>query len=67
VVNPGDDPAAPDAAYLSFTASEKFKGSRTLPYVVEDVAPNRVVNGVELEEPNPTHTPRTDVALIRLH
>jgi outer membrane protein assembly factor BamB len=67
VVNPGDDPAAPDAAYLSFTASEKFKGSRTLPYVVEDVAPNLVVNGVELEEPNPTHTPRTDEALIRLY
>jgi outer membrane protein assembly factor BamB len=67
VVNPGDDPADPHAASVEFLASNKFKGSRRVPYIVEDLAPNRVVNGEELDEPNPTHTPRRDWALIRLH
>jgi outer membrane protein assembly factor BamB len=67
VVNPGDDPAEPDAAYLTFLASEEFVGSRTLPYTVEDLAPDRVVNGLVLDEPNPTHTARTGKALIRLY
>jgi outer membrane protein assembly factor BamB len=66
VVNPGDDPAQPDAAYLLLTPSEDFFGSRTFPYTVEDMAPNRVVNGVELDEPNPTHTPRRSSARIRV-
>jgi outer membrane protein assembly factor BamB len=66
VVNPGDDPVQPDAAYILFTPSEGFSGSRTLPYTVEDMAPNRVVNGVELDEPNPTHTVRKSSALIRV-
>jgi outer membrane protein assembly factor BamB len=66
VVNPGDDPNEPSAAYVTFLASENFAGKRKIRYVVEDLAPNLVVNGVELDEPNPTHTPRTDNALIRL-
>jgi outer membrane protein assembly factor BamB len=66
VVNPGDDPAQPDAAYLLLTPSEDFSGSRTFPYTVEDLAPNRVVNGVEVDEANPTHTPRESSALIRV-
>jgi outer membrane protein assembly factor BamB len=66
VVNPGEDPDDPEAAYLLFTPSENFSGARTLPYTVEDLAPNRVVNGVELDEPNPTHTPRDSSALIRV-
>lgn len=67
VVNPGDDPVEPDAAYMTFLASEDFTGSRSLPYTVEDLAPDRVLNGLVLDEPNPTHTPRTDRALIRLY
>ncbi|MCP4246579.1 MAG: PQQ-binding-like beta-propeller repeat protein [bacterium] len=66
VVNPGDDPSEPEAAYLLFTPSAGFQGSRTIPYTVEDLAPNRVVNGIELDEPNPTHTPRRDSARIRV-
>ena len=64
VVNPGDDPSRPDAAFLLLRPSPTFHGSRRLPYTVEDVAPNRVVNGVELDEPNPTHTPRRSSARI---
>ena len=66
VVNPGDDPAEPDAAYLQFTPAPHFRGTRIIHYAVEDMAPNRVVNGVKLDEPNPTHTPRTDGARIRI-
>ncbi|MCA9254754.1 MAG: hypothetical protein KDA33_03915, partial [Phycisphaerales bacterium] len=66
VVNPGDDPDEPDAAYILFTPSFGFHGSRTISYVVEDIAPRRVVNGVMLDEPNPTHTPRRDTGRIRL-
>lgn len=66
VFNPGDDAAEPDAAYIQFTPTFWFFGSRTVAYAVEDVAPNRVVNGVELDEPNPTHKARYDVATIRL-
>lgn len=66
VVNPGDDPAHPLAAYLEFTPASQFDGVRMLRYLVEDIAPTRVVNGQETGEPNPTHTPRTDTAWIRL-
>lgn len=67
VINPGDDPADPDAAKLLFTPSSKFRGSRRIAYTVEDIAPNRIVNGAELDEPNPTHTPRRSSAWIRIH
>jgi outer membrane protein assembly factor BamB len=66
VVNPGDDPDDPDAAYLQFTPASNFKGVRMIGYAVEDMAPNLIVNGVEVDEPNPTHTPRTAEARIRL-
>jgi len=66
VVNPGDDPADPQAAYLGFTPSARFNGVGSLPYVVEDIAPSRIVNGVATGEPNPTHTPRTNGAWIAL-
>ena len=65
VVNPGVDPAEPDAAYLTFLASEKFAGKRKAPYTVEDLAPNPVINGFALDEPNPSHTARTNEAQIR--
>jgi outer membrane protein assembly factor BamB len=65
VVNPGDDPGQPQAAYLLFTPSEGFSG-QTFPYTVEDMAPNRVLNGVELDEPNPTHTPRKSTAQVNV-
>ncbi len=66
VVNPGDDPSQPDAAYLEFTPSHRFHGSRRFEYTIEDMAPNRMVNGVELEEANPTHTPRRSSAKVRV-
>ena len=66
VVNAGDDPAEPEAAYLRFTPSYRFRGSSSFLYTVEDVAPHRIVNGEELDEPNPTHTPRRSSAPIRL-
>ncbi len=66
VVNPGDDPSNPDASYLLFTPSKRFRGSRIFFYTIEDIAPHRVVNGVVLDEPNPTHTPRRSSALIRV-
>ena len=67
VVNPGDDPGDPTAAYVTFTPAGRFHRARHVPYSIADVAPNRVVNGVELDEPNPTHTPRTSSAWIWLH
>ncbi len=69
VVNPGDDASDPDAAYLQnepYGFWHWFPGARVIFYTVEDMAPNRVVNGIELDEPNPTHIPRRDSALIRL-
>lgn len=66
VVNPGDDPDQPDAAYLEFIPSPHFHGVRKFWYRVEDLAPNRVVNGFELDDPTPNHTPRTDFARVRL-
>lgn len=66
VVNPGDDPTRPEDAYLGFDPAPNFRGQRKIPYVVEDLAPARIVNGVELQESNPTHTPRTAGAWITL-
>jgi hypothetical protein len=66
VSNPGDDPVDPDAAYLKFTPSKHFRGLRRLSYQVQDIAPHRVVNGIELEEFEPTHRPRNARAFLRL-
>jgi hypothetical protein len=66
VFNPGDDIEDPDAAYLRFTPSRYFRGSRRFSYQVGDIAPNRVVNGIELDEPEPTHRSRTAQAHVRL-
>jgi hypothetical protein len=66
VFNPGDDPDDPEAAYLKFTPSKRFRGLRHLSYQVADIAPNRVVNGIELDEPEPTHRSRTARARVRL-
>jgi outer membrane protein assembly factor BamB len=67
VVNPGDDTSDPGAAYLVFTPNLRFHGQSFLWYRIEDMAPNRVVNGVELDEPNPTHRPRRAYACVQLH
>jgi len=66
VVNPGDDPARPEDAYLKFDPAANFGGRRKIFYTVEDVAPLRIVNGVELQQSNPTHTARTASAWITL-
>jgi hypothetical protein len=66
VFNPGDDSDDPDAAYLKFTPSERFGGSRRFSYQIEDVAPNRVFNGVVLDEPEPTHRSRIAQATVHL-
>jgi len=67
VVNPGDGPDEASEAYLVFTPTAHFRGSHGIRYTVEDVAPKRVVNGVELDEANPTHTPRRSSARIRVY
>jgi outer membrane protein assembly factor BamB len=66
VVNPGDDPADPDAAFLLLATADNFAGQRKIRYTVEDLAPNRIVNGEELHEPNPTHIPRESSATIKV-
>ncbi len=66
VVNPGDDPADPDAAYLEFNPSEWFFGAPEFGYTIEDIAPELVVNGEETDEPNPTHRSRRSYARVRL-
>ncbi len=66
VYNPGDDPARPEEAYLEVTAFVRFNGVRRFRYVVEDVAPSRIVNGVETGEPNPTHRALVDEARVAL-
>ena len=58
VFNPGDDLSHPHAAYLKFTPGAKFKRLEKFAYQVVDIAPKRKVNGIELSEPEPTHTPR---------
>ena len=66
VFNPGDDPTHPYAAYLKFTPNTKFQRLAKITYQIADMAPNRTVNGVELNEPEPTHTPRRAKAKIWL-
>jgi hypothetical protein len=66
VVNPGDDPQQPEAGYIRFRASQRFRGVQWIRYTVEDLPPNLIVNGLELNEANPTHTPRTADARIQL-
>ena len=65
VFNPGDDPDDPQAAFLRLTTSgHPFPFLERIPYTVEDLAPDRIVNGVTLDEPNPTHVPRTDSSAV---
>ncbi|HRX87681.1 MAG TPA: Ig-like domain-containing protein, partial [Phycisphaerae bacterium] len=66
VFNPGDDPADPQAAYLEYTPSRWHPRHWFVVYSVEDLAPNRVVNGVETSEPNPTHVPREDATWVEV-
>jgi hypothetical protein len=66
VFNRGDDPSSPEAAYLRFIPNERFRTGHRFSYQVADMAPRRVVNGVELDEPEPTHTPRRAGALVSL-
>jgi outer membrane protein assembly factor BamB len=66
VFNPGDDAADPEAAYLRLIPSAGFRGRRLIRYSIEDVAPDRVLNGIVLDEPDPTHIPRRDSARISI-
>lgn len=66
VFNLGDDSAQPHAAYLRFTPNNKFNQNRNFKYMVEDMAPRRQVNGVLLDELEPTHRPRHAKARISL-
>jgi outer membrane protein assembly factor BamB len=66
VFNPGDDAAQPNAAYLKFTPNNSFRFLARFNYQVADIAPKRRVNGVELNEPEPTHTPRYANAAVWL-
>jgi len=58
VFNLGDDNSHPHAAYLKFTPNRKFSHFADFSYQIADVAPKRKVNGIELNEFEPTHKPR---------
>ena len=66
VFNQGDDHQQPQAAYLHIQPNAPLSGRRAFRYEVEDVAPQRKVNGVELAESEPAHTPRRDAVRVRL-
>jgi len=66
VFNRGDDRLKPQAAYLKFTPNGKLRKNQTFHYKISDIAPKRFVNGVELNEAEPTHTPRQASARIKL-
>lgn len=69
VFNPGDDPNDPNAAYLLFTPNPYFLHSESMQYQIEDIAPAKEINGVALNEPEPTHTPRqanTSITLTKM-
>jgi len=66
VVNPGDDPASPQAAFLKFTPNRYFRKRHRFNYQIADIAPARVVNNVELDQLEPTHTPRRARSLVWL-
>lgn len=66
VFNRGDDPFNPQAAYLKFTPNKYFRRQHAFRYQIADVAPQRVINGVALDEPETTHTARYASARVRL-
>ncbi|HFC11952.1 MAG TPA: hypothetical protein ENJ56_03835, partial [Anaerolineae bacterium] len=66
VYNVGDDAADPTAAYIHYEPTAGFTGRLRTNYVVADVAPNLIINGVETNQPNPTHTPLYDSARLRI-
>lgn len=66
VYNVGDDPVNPEAVYIQYDPAPGFTGRLRTTYVVEDVAPNRIVNGMQTDEPNLTHTPLQDDARLRI-
>ncbi len=66
VFNRGDDQIQPEAAYLKFTPSASFHKRHQFSYQIGDAAPMRIVNGVELEEAEPTHTSRHASSRVRL-
>ena len=66
VFNVGDDVDNPGAAYLKFSPSGPLHGSRRFTYQIEDVPPNRVVNGKVLDEPEPSRRPRIAQARVRV-
>ncbi len=66
VFNRGDDTANPDTAYLRFTPNNKFRKNHSFKYRIADVAPNRQVNGVELDEAESTHKTRYAEAKVKL-
>jgi outer membrane protein assembly factor BamB len=67
VVNPGDTLSASNAAYIKFVPAPGFVGRVLIPYTVEDIAPERIVNGTpQAGESNPTHRARSSSATIRI-
>lgn len=66
VFNPGDDTSQPNAAYLKFTPNKNFRYLEKIKYQIADIAPKKLINGIELNEPEPTHTPRRANAFIWL-
>ena len=66
VVNPGDDPSDVGAAYLLFTPTDGFQHSEKIDYQIVDIAPFKIVNGIETNQAETTHSPRMDAATITL-
>lgn len=66
VYNRGDNPARPDSAYVEVEATPRAASTINIRYSVEDLAPNRIVNGGEVAEPEPSHTSRSASGLMFL-
>ena len=66
IAHPGDAGDSGSTPSISFFKNSSGLGEVTLDYTVEDAAPNRVLNGVELDESNPTHRARSDHASITI-
>lgn len=64
--HPGDAGFNGRRPVVRFVKNPNAVGTVEVGYVVADVAPNRVVNGAELDEANPTHRVRTDDAAITI-
>jgi len=68
IVNPGDDPNDPEAAYITFVPRAGFIGAVKLNYSIEDMAPAAFVNGAEVPgELNAQHIARSGGGFVNVY